>query len=338
DTIILKIHIVQKGDTLWEIAKMYGVDFEELKQSNSQVSSPDMIMPGMKIKIPSTSKSVKKEAPMKEKTMKEKEIKEQPTKKPAPVVKGDEKEKKKEVKPEMPLPQMPQTPQIPEYPIMHMPTYEQEMKNYTMINMPQVEEVKKEKSEETTSKKEKKESKKVEQKTSPKKPKEHMPLPQTTPPQMPIQMNEYEHMTHMCPVCCNHFMHAPPMHYMKGAHYCCQPENGLHFGHDHIGGVGWGHFPHPDFQPIQGSMPSPQIMQGNHSHEWPMAAPMPPMNFKNNDDCGYKNFNPNYSLSPKPTIELADNQRSMGHYQPQTYSHSENHFPASSQFGNEEDE
>jgi len=332
----LKIHIVQKGDTLWEIAKMYDVDFEELEQSNSQISSPDMIMPGMKIKIPSTSKSVKKEAPMKEKTVKEKETKEQPTKKPAPVVKGDEKEKKKEVKPEIPLPQMPQTPQIPEYPIMHMPTYEQEMKNYTMINMPQVEEVKKEKSEETTSKKEKKESKKVEQKTSPKKSEEHMPLPQTTPPQMTIQMDGYEHMSHMCPVCCNHFMHALPMPHMMGGHYCCQHEKGPHCGHYHIDDVGGGHYPHPDFHPIQGIMPSSQIMQGNH--EWPVAAPIPPMNFKDDGECGCEKFNSYYSLSPKPTIELADNQRSMGHYQSQTYSHSENHFPVSSQFGNDEDE
>ncbi|WBX79028.1 SafA/ExsA family spore coat assembly protein [Virgibacillus salarius] len=41
----MKIHIVQKGDTLWEISQQYGVDFEELKQLNSQISSPDMIMP-----------------------------------------------------------------------------------------------------------------------------------------------------------------------------------------------------------------------------------------------------------------------------------------------------
>ena len=42
----LKIHIVQKGDTMGEIAQQYGVDFEELKQLNNQISSPDMIMPG----------------------------------------------------------------------------------------------------------------------------------------------------------------------------------------------------------------------------------------------------------------------------------------------------
>lgn len=55
----MRIHIVQKGDTLFEIAKQYGVDFEKLVELNSQLSSPDMIMPGMKIKIPSESKQVR---------------------------------------------------------------------------------------------------------------------------------------------------------------------------------------------------------------------------------------------------------------------------------------
>lgn len=64
----LKIHIVQKGDTIWDIAKQYGVDFEELKQLNSHLSSPDMIMPGMKIKIPSTAKQVKTTEPKETKT------------------------------------------------------------------------------------------------------------------------------------------------------------------------------------------------------------------------------------------------------------------------------
>ena len=50
----MKIHIDQKGDTLWKIAQKYGVQFEELKQINSQLSNPDMIMPGMKIKVPGT--------------------------------------------------------------------------------------------------------------------------------------------------------------------------------------------------------------------------------------------------------------------------------------------
>ena len=60
----MKIHIVQKGDTLWKIAKKYGVNFEELKKMNSQLSNPDMIMPGMKIKVPTAGGTIKKEAPM----------------------------------------------------------------------------------------------------------------------------------------------------------------------------------------------------------------------------------------------------------------------------------
>ncbi|WP_173916020.1 SafA/ExsA family spore coat assembly protein [Halobacillus sp. Marseille-Q1614] len=75
----MRIHIVQKGDTLWKISKKYGVDFEELKAVNSQLSNPDMIMPGMKIKVPQGKKQVKKEAP-KEMPKKEMPIKEMPKK------------------------------------------------------------------------------------------------------------------------------------------------------------------------------------------------------------------------------------------------------------------
>jgi morphogenetic protein associated with SpoVID len=60
----VKIHIVQKGDTLWKIAKKYGVNFEELKKMNTQLSNPDMIMPGMKIKVPTGGGMIKKEAPI----------------------------------------------------------------------------------------------------------------------------------------------------------------------------------------------------------------------------------------------------------------------------------
>lgn len=58
----VRIHIVQKGDTLWKIANKYGVNFEELKKMNAQLSSPEAIMPGMKIKIPGTAGTVKKES------------------------------------------------------------------------------------------------------------------------------------------------------------------------------------------------------------------------------------------------------------------------------------
>ncbi|WP_152983665.1 SafA/ExsA family spore coat assembly protein, partial [Peribacillus muralis] len=92
----MKIHIVQKGDTLWKLAKKYGVSFEELKKVNAQLSNPDMMMPGMKIKIPGTSGAVIKEmnkpninmgvkesqiqqpTPMKEQMMQKPPVKEQP--------------------------------------------------------------------------------------------------------------------------------------------------------------------------------------------------------------------------------------------------------------------
>lgn len=96
----MKIHIVQKGDTLWDIAKNYGVDFEELKQINSHISSPDMIMPGMKIKIPSSAKAVVKESAMKEKKM-EKEMKVAPSEPLKP------KKKVEAESMEIPMPQMP---------------------------------------------------------------------------------------------------------------------------------------------------------------------------------------------------------------------------------------
>jgi morphogenetic protein associated with SpoVID len=134
----LKIHIVQKGDTLWELSKKYGVDFEELKQMNSHLSSPDMIMPGMKIRIPSSAKAVKKEAPMKEAPIKEAPMVEQPykdiTPKPMPVIKEDDKKPVMDVKPEMPMPQMPQMimPQV-----MQAPTTEQEL-TYMSFSFPEV--------------------------------------------------------------------------------------------------------------------------------------------------------------------------------------------------------
>lgn len=42
----MQVHTVQKGDTLWKIAKMYGVEFKELKAANLQlliVEHPDFL-------------------------------------------------------------------------------------------------------------------------------------------------------------------------------------------------------------------------------------------------------------------------------------------------------
>ncbi|GGB28346.1 SpoIVD-associated factor A [Lentibacillus populi] len=140
----MKIHVVQKGDTLWELAKKYGADFEELKQLNPQLSSPDMIMPGMKIKIPGSTKAVQKESMKPKET--QKPLVNQPYKemspKPMPVIKEDVKEKQKPMQPQMPMqPHMPMQPEASVnqiQPIIQMPIMEQEMQNYTSINFPEM--------------------------------------------------------------------------------------------------------------------------------------------------------------------------------------------------------
>ncbi|MEC0283738.1 LysM peptidoglycan-binding domain-containing protein [Terribacillus saccharophilus] len=58
----MKIHIVQKGDTMWSIARKYGVSFDELRGLNGHIREPELAVPGMKLKIPSTAKAVAKEA------------------------------------------------------------------------------------------------------------------------------------------------------------------------------------------------------------------------------------------------------------------------------------
>jgi morphogenetic protein associated with SpoVID len=51
----VKLHVVKEGDTLWGIAQKYGVSLDELIKANPQIQNPDMIHPGMKIKIPSAA-------------------------------------------------------------------------------------------------------------------------------------------------------------------------------------------------------------------------------------------------------------------------------------------
>ncbi|MFT6175439.1 MAG: membrane-bound lytic murein transglycosylase D [Cryomorphaceae bacterium] len=51
----LKVHIVQSGDTLWDIAKLYpGVSINDIKSANSGLDS-HRLKPGQKIKIPPSS-------------------------------------------------------------------------------------------------------------------------------------------------------------------------------------------------------------------------------------------------------------------------------------------
>ncbi|MEH6956338.1 SafA/ExsA family spore coat assembly protein, partial [Neobacillus drentensis] len=139
----MKIHIVQKGDTLWKIAKKYGVNFEELKKMNSQLSNPDMIMPGMKIKVPTSGGTIKKEAPMGTISgtkinlgvKKEQPLAEQPLVKEKPVKEAPIKEVPIKAAPikEVPIKEVPIAPYTPKMPLQIVP--EIDINNYYTMNM-----------------------------------------------------------------------------------------------------------------------------------------------------------------------------------------------------------
>ncbi|WP_425542375.1 SafA/ExsA family spore coat assembly protein [Lentibacillus halophilus] len=134
----LKIHIVQKGDTLWEIAKEYDVDFEQVKNMNPQLSSPDMIMPGMKIKIPGSSKPVKThDTDQKHKQKPTEKPYKDTSPKPTPIMKEDDDKKPSSVQPQVPKQQTVQVP-IMEQSTEQEQDMDQEINHYTTINLPQV--------------------------------------------------------------------------------------------------------------------------------------------------------------------------------------------------------
>ena len=63
----MRVHIVQKGDTLWKIAKQYGIGFDELKRLNAQLANPDYIVPGMEISLPGSMEMTGQEGTSKSK-------------------------------------------------------------------------------------------------------------------------------------------------------------------------------------------------------------------------------------------------------------------------------
>jgi morphogenetic protein associated with SpoVID len=54
----VKIHMVKKGDTLFDLSKKYGISLEKLIESNPQLLDPSKLNVGDKVKIPSKSVSV----------------------------------------------------------------------------------------------------------------------------------------------------------------------------------------------------------------------------------------------------------------------------------------
>ncbi|MBU5593583.1 SafA/ExsA family spore coat assembly protein [Amphibacillus sp. MSJ-3] len=122
----MKIHVVQKGDTLWNLSKKYNVDFQELKAVNSQLANPDLVMPGMKIKIPIEKKQVTKQGSSQAPAPKEKMMTpfKQMPQKAQPVIKEDDQKPKQQVQKKMPFPKLPPVSiQMPKLPNIHANQY-----------------------------------------------------------------------------------------------------------------------------------------------------------------------------------------------------------------------
>jgi len=54
-------HIVQKGETLWGIAKAHGINLDDLIAANPQITDPNLIMPNNIINIPTAGNMEREE-------------------------------------------------------------------------------------------------------------------------------------------------------------------------------------------------------------------------------------------------------------------------------------
>ncbi len=52
----VRVHTVKKGETLWKIARQYGISFEDMKRLNAHLANPDYIVPGMELFLPDAPK------------------------------------------------------------------------------------------------------------------------------------------------------------------------------------------------------------------------------------------------------------------------------------------
>lgn len=47
-----RVHTVRKGDTLWGVARQYGVELAALIRANPQIKNPNLIHPGEAVRLP----------------------------------------------------------------------------------------------------------------------------------------------------------------------------------------------------------------------------------------------------------------------------------------------
>lgn len=294
----MKIHIVQKGDTLWEIAKKYHVDFEELKELNSHLATPDMIMPGMKIRIPTHSKKVTHGD--KTKTLPKAEKKHVP----AP---------KKEVKKEKPMTELPKMPTFPFEPEKMLPTLEKKHKEHPAQIHPELPKTSKKKekpkAKEHVKPKQEKQEKKVMPKTQPAHPPMQPPMHQPIMPPMEQPCFVQPQMMPMFTYPCPGYMPMPHVPSSCG----CGCGGGLgHQSFHHGGGYGHQSFHHgghdPMFMPMQMHTQMPMQMQMQHQ---PQVFPgmMHQQQFPTPSEDMYQGVNTNnMQMFPEPASGLRNEE------------------------------
>lgn len=54
----MKIHIVKQGDSLYALSQKYGVPLQKIIEANPQISNPNVLALGEKVKIPTAPVSV----------------------------------------------------------------------------------------------------------------------------------------------------------------------------------------------------------------------------------------------------------------------------------------
>lgn len=47
-----RVHTVRRGDTLWGVARLYGVELAALIRANPQIKNPNLIYPGEAVRVP----------------------------------------------------------------------------------------------------------------------------------------------------------------------------------------------------------------------------------------------------------------------------------------------
>ena len=113
----MKIHIVKKGENLWEIARKYNMDLQDLIEANPQLKNPDQLELGTKIIIPLGKYVSEPSIPQKQAPAKEFEFGLQPRRETPDSYQEYLKEPMMPMMPMMPtMPSDQMKPMMPEYP------------------------------------------------------------------------------------------------------------------------------------------------------------------------------------------------------------------------------